>query len=394
MITNLKIFSCLTSKGTKTLHVKVYTEKGEFSASIPSGTSKGKNECIELSLEKIKQIFPEVKKRLIGEEEDYQKTDSILKEIDGTERFEKIGGNLSLGISIAVARAQTEGNLWRLKALKKHRFPLPLSNIIGGGVHGGKTTWQEFLLLPVKVRNPYDAARNLIDVWKIVGEELGRKELLLGRNIENAWMCKIDEFKVLDFLSDIAKEWDMKLGVDIAASGFWTGKAYRYKSLNKTLTPEEHFNMISEIIEKYNLYYIEDPFHEEDFESFSELTRKFKNRLIVGDDIFCTNLKRLKKGIEIKSGTGAIIKPNQNGTLSDTENVVNLAKENRIVPVASHRSGETEDPWLSDLSLIWETPIIKIGVLNPDLPKQNRLFVLWEETPEQEMNKLPVFYSS
>lgn len=388
MITNLKVFPCFTSKGSPSIRVKVYTSEASFSALVPSGTSKSKHEVVELPYEKIRKIFPSLRKELIGREANWKEIDRFLIEWDGTSRFQRIGGNLALGISISVARAQTRGELWKLQGLPTQKFPLPLSNVIGGGKHGGKTTWQEFLLLPIRAKNPYEAFQSVLEVWKVIGEELRRKKLLLGRNIENAWISELDDFQTLEFLSQFASDWDMRLGIDFAASSFWTGKTYAYKSLGKSLSLEKHFELVREVAEKYKVYYLEDPFHEEDFSSFTELRKKFPNKLIVGDDLYSTRRDRLEEGIQRKSTTGIIIKPNQCGTLLQTRETLELAKSQGILPVISHRSGETEDPWLADLSLAWETPITKIGVLNPDLPKQNRFLELWEEVPKPEMAKI------
>jgi enolase len=387
MIRDLRLFRIFNSKGEDSVMVKLFTDKGVFPASVPSGTSAGKNEARELPFPKVKKSFSEIRKLLAGREEDFREADSLLREHDRTGNFSGVGGNLATAISIAVARAQAGGKLWSLSGIRSsHHFPLPLSNIIGGGVHHGGSEWQEFLVIPYRIRNPYEAKQAVIEVWSAVGEELRKRKKLLGRNIENAWMSPMDFEDTLEFLSEASAGWHVRLGVDIAASSFWDGKAYKYR--RKSLSPVEQLELVLEMAGRFRLYYIEDPFHEEAFSSFSVLRKKAK-ALVVGDDLFCTSPARLAKGIEMGSASGVIIKPNQVGTLSDCEKVVEMARRKCMVPVVSHRSGETEDTWLADLGILFSSPLIKIGCLGADLPKHNRLIELWEEVPDNRMADLP-----
>ncbi len=386
MIRDLKLLRVVNSKGKDSVMVKLFTDKGVFSASVPSGTSTGRNEARNLPFPKLKQAFAEIRKHLVGRKEDFQEVDSFLREHDKTRNFSKLGGNLTTAISIAAARAQSGGDLWRLFGLKDHPFPIPVSNIIGGGAHGGGSEWQEFLVIPYRFREPYEALETVIEVWSTAGEELKRRGKLIGRNIENAWMTPMDFEDTLEFLSSVSHGWHVKLGIDIAASFLWNGKTYKYR--RKTLTPADQLELVLETARDYKLYYIEDPFHEDAFTSFSVLRKRAK-ALVTGDDLFCTNPERFGKGMELNSASGVIIKPNQVGTLSDSKRVADMAHENGIVPVVSHRSGETEDTWLSDLGILFRAPLIKIGCLGADLPKHNRLIELWEEIPNNRMADLP-----
>ena len=389
MIRNVKIYRAFNSKGEETLKVKVWTIKHFYTALIPSGTSKGKHEAVELPFEKIFEIFPKVRTDIVGlDETDWVTTDKILEQIDGTGNFSRIGANLALGISVAVARAASGGELWRLEGPKsRFYFPYPLGNVIGGGKHGGRATFQEFLVLPHRAKDPLEASRTNFEVWKVVGEELKKKGVLLGRNIENAWMCKLDELKTLNLISEVAEDFDLKIGIDVAASSFWKRGRYRYR--DKEYDPDDQLEFLLQLAKMFKLYYIEDPFHEDDFERFAELSRKLKNTLVVGDDLYCTNPERIMKGIRSKSSNALIVKPNQIGTLYQVQRVVELSRENGLVPIASHRSGETEDDWLVDLAILWKMPIIKIGNLGADLPKHNRLTELWGDIPHNEMAELP-----
>jgi len=392
MITDLRLFRILNSKGEASVKALMKTDSGSFSASVPSGTSKGSNEAKELDFAKIRKAFPKLRQKLIGLPEDSERMDRLLISSDGTRNFSKIGGNLSLALSVAAARAQAKGELWKLHGLRESQiFPLPAGNVIGGGSHGGGTDWQEFLLIPHMAKNPAEAIENLVEAWQAIGSELGKKKLLAGRNYENAWMASLNEGKTLDFLSAIAEDWHMRMGVDFAASSLWNGKSYVYKKSRKKLSTDQQLELVKETAEKYRLWYLEDPFHENGFASFKALTRELGNKcLVVGDDLYCTQMRRLENGIQERATNGIIIKPNQVGTLSQAGQVVSLAQTHDITPVVSHRSGETEDDWIADLAILWNAPLIKTGIMGMErLAKHNRLIQLWEEVPSPKMAEMP-----
>ncbi len=391
MIRNVKLYPIYDSTGEITIKVKVWTVKGFFTACATAGTSKGENEAKSLRYNEVTKVFPKIRNSLIGlDETDWVTIDKILLQLDNSNDFQNIGGNLALATSLAVARASSDGELWRLEGPKSRMaFPYPLGNVIGGAKHGGKSTWQEFLIIPQKARDPEHATRMNFEMWHTIGDELKRKGILTGKNIENAWMCRLDCIKTLDFLSNMVEDWDAKIGIDFAASSFWDGKNYVYKDLGKKISPEEHFDTILQVAEQYKLYFLEDPFHENDFRNFADLRQSLPKTLVVGDDLFCTNAERLRKGIVKGSANGIIIKPNQIGTLSQAFQTAEMARQNGIHTIASHRSRETYDDWLSDLSLLWKSPLIKIGNLGPDTMKHNRLIELWHDIPHNSMAELP-----
>ncbi len=392
MITDLRLFRILNSKGEGSVRILMRTDSGSFLASVPSGTSKGSNEAKELDFGKVRKAFPKLRQKMIGMQEDSGKMDRLLISSDGTRNFSKIGGNLSLAVSVAAARAQSRGELWKLHGLKETQiFPIPLGNVIGGGSHGGGTDWQEFLLMPHMAKNPAEAIESLVQAWHAIGDELGKKKLLVGRNLENAWMANIDEMDTLELLSSIASDWHMRIGVDFAASGLWDGKCYNYKKNGESLSSDKQFDLVKETAEKYKIWYLEDPFHENGYASFKALTRELgKKCLVVGDDLYCTQMQRLEKGIQERATNGIIIKPNQVGTLSQAGEVVSLAQKHSLAPVVSHRSGETEDDWIADLGILWNAPFIKTGVMGMErLTKHNRLIQLWEEVPNPRMAEMP-----
>jgi len=395
MIKDVRVYSVYNAKGDHALKVKVQTTNSFYWATVPSGTSKGKNEAKDLPMAKITEIFPKVRKNFIGlDESDWITADEIIEQTDNSKGYKNLGISLALGLSLAIAKASTANELWRLRgARERYRFPFPIGNVIGGGAHGGATTWQEFLVLPYRAKTPMEATSINYEFWKVVGEELKKQGWLLSRNIENAWTAKIDDLKTLDLLSSMAEDFQVKLGIDFAASSFWNGKEYVYKSMNKKLSPDKQLDAVTRVAEVYDLYFIEDPLHEEDFAGFAELHRRLRHRLIVGDDLYCTNIERITKGVQMKSSNAAIIKPNQYGTLLQVSKVVKFMKKNGMIPVVSHRSGETEDDWLSDLALVWDSPIIKIGNLGPDIPKHSRFAELWNDIASKQMAKLPMYES-
>ena len=392
MITDLRLFPCLNSKGEAAVKAVLTCDSGSYSASVPSGTSKGSNEAKELPFEKAKKVFPDLRKKIIGMQEDSQRIDRLLMSADRTSSYRSIGGNVALAISIAAARAQSHGSLWKLSGLKENeRFPIPVGNVMGGGAHGGGTDWQEFLLIPYMAKSPLEAIESLIHAWHAIGEELNHKKILIGRNLESAWMANIDEEETLGLVSSIASDWHMRIGVDFAASGMWDGKCYNYKKGGMKLTTDKQFDLVKETAEKYKIWYMEDPFHENGFASFKSLTRELGSRhLVVGDDLYCTQLRRLEQGVQEKATNGIIIKPNQVGTLFQAARVASLAQAKAVAPVVSHRSGETGDDWIADLALLWDAPLIKTGVMGMErLAKHNRLIQLWEEVPNPKMAELP-----
>ena len=392
MIRNIKMYPVFTSKGSPTVKVKILTENGSYSASVPSGTSKGSHEAVELPVSKVLRFFSKVRPRFIGmDERNWESIDALLEELDGTRDFSNIGENLALGVSIAAARACKKNELWKLDSPGLTGvFPIPVANIIGGGVHGGGADWQEFLLIPHSARNPYEAIKDLSEAWITVGENLRDKKLLFGRNIENAWMARLDNEKTLEMLSGYAEDFSMKLGVDFAASELWNGKVYRYPKSGREIKPGRYLEEIEELAKRFKLYYLEDPLHQDEFRQHKILTHSLgKGSLVVGDDLYCTNSERFREGIKHSSTNAILVKPNQTGTLTRTREVVMMARDSGIAVIPSHRSGETDDDWLADLAVTWDSPLIKSGISGLDMPKLNRLLEIWEEIPKARMAKLP-----
>lgn len=402
------------SRGKWTVEADVIAGQGFGRAAAPSGASVGKNEVVAFVNGDVDKTISEIKKRvlpsLIGLDAAAQdKIDSLLKKIDGTKNFSRIGGNAAVAVSLVCAKAAAKANGTAFyRYLNEHvgksaslGIPYPLGNVIGGGVHAsGGTDIQEFLVIPVGARNIIDAVKANAAVHSRVKQILLEKGKLAGKGDEGAWAARVKNEEALDIIAkEVEKEEKeagvkIRLGMDAAASELWNVKKrkYVYKSENKEITREKQIEYIEKLIKEYSLYYVEDPFEQGDFEGFAELSRLSKNCLICGDDLYTTNAERIRKGIAAKSTNAVLIKFNQIGTLTDTYKAIKLARESRQTPVISHRSGETEDNAIAHLAVGFGCPIIKCGIVGSErTAKLNELIRISEEDKNIKMAKLVKF---
>lgn len=383
MIRDIDIIQIYNSRGEPTIEAKIVTEHGVFSAQAPTGKSRSRWEAKYVSPELGIKAFRSIKNNFIGlKEDDIELFDEQLEQFSM-----RIGTSITTALSVSVARASCQNRLYNLFG-KRRIFPYPVVNVLGGGAHGGNTSIQEFLVIPSGAKDFPGAVKNIVELWKEVGLRLKKYGYNPGRNDEGAWMTRQNEIKTLDMLSKIADEYDCALGVDIAASHIFKKGRYLYPSLGKFFNSGEQLEFIKHLIKTYRLIYVEDPFHENDFSSFSEL-RRYTNALIVGDDLYGTQSERLKTGITKSATNAIIIKPDQAGTLTRVIETVKLAIENKIVPVLSHRSGETTDNYIMDLAIAFSAPLIKCGVGGGErIAKLNRGLELWHEFEEKKMAKI------
>ncbi|MEM5798925.1 MAG: hypothetical protein QXP39_02670 [Candidatus Aenigmatarchaeota archaeon] len=378
MISDIKIRTVFCTSRKESIEAAVKIKGRWWTASVPFGTSKGVHEVRAAPMREIEKNISEIKAAIKGKV--WPEIDDVFERLG----ISRIGGNLALALSIAAARARFGGELWKIEGEKRTgTFPHPLINVIGGGAHGGKTDWQEFLILP-KTGELVDDIRLGIEIWHVIGDELKRRGLLLGQNIEGAWMAKLDDIKTLDFLSEIADDWGVRLGIDCASSRLWDGNKYAYKAMWKLLSPDRHLDFIADMIRRYKIFYIEDPCVT--FSEFKALKKACKSALIVGDDIFCTNPSLVRRGVKEKAANGIIIKPNQVGTLTSAMKAVSIARSAEWEIIPSHRSHETEDFWIADLAVAWRAKIAKFGM--NDMPKFNRLLALWSQFKKPTMANL------
>lgn len=386
MIKDVKLLQIYNSRGDPTLEISVKTQVGWFSASTPSGKSISTHEASALDIKEIVKIFPTIKKNFISKKENLNIVDKKLIQIGGKE-FENIGGNLAIALSAAVLKAVSKGDVYKFLNSKANAFPYPLGNVIGGGAHGGGTDIQEFLVLPVKAKTMQEAIETNFSVWTQIGRFFKSKGVF-GRNDEGAWVSSLNNTNTLDLVCDIAEQFDARVGIDLAASQLYENGHYKYLRYGRHFSTKEQIDFVADLVKTYNLIYVEDPFNENDFASFSELRKKTKC-IICGDDIFATNPERLKLGIKKRAGNAVIIKPNQAGTISRTLETVKTAKRGGFVPVVSHRSGETNDTLISDLAVGIGSPIIKCGIAGGErVAKLNRLIEIWSDVRNPKMAKL------
>lgn len=364
--------SVLDSRGEKTISVSINTNAGNFSASAPNGKSKGKHEAksykknLEKDIETIKEFSDYFSEECLEKFDDLKRVEDILEG--------HIGANTLFAFESAVLKAiasEQKIEVWELIIDSSHDFlakatkpkmPRLVGNCVGGGKHSftaKKPDFQEFLLIPNLKSAKENFEKNkavkkeVEEILKKTDEKFERK-----KNDENAWMTSLNEKEVLDAL----KKTKIQIGVDIAASSFFKRKKYTYLNPMLKRDSNEQFAYLSNLVKNFDLFYIEDPFDEEDFESFAKLLKKFPDRLIVGDDLTVTNYKRLEKAIEMKSINAIIVKPNQCGSLIKMKKVCELAKENKIKIVFSHRSGETEENILADLAFGFQADFFKCGI--------------------------------
>ena len=376
-----KVFN---NRGEETIEVDVLTTSGFGRISAPAGKSRGKAEVTYYPQggvdQAIKKVEENVAQELVGLNADFQEEiDKTLHEIDGSKDFRVIGGNTAFAISLASAEAAA--NSYGLLLFQflgghiSHELPYPLGNTISGGQHteGKSPDIQEFLTLPYGAPSFLEASTANAQIHAKIGVILKKKDKLFsgGKSDEGAWVANIGNSEAFDVLTKACEEagselgFECGLGVDVAASSMWNSKekTYNYQREEKKRDSGEQLEFIFGLIKKYHLSYVEDPFHEEDFEGFAELTKKVKNCLICGDDLFTTNNERLSNGIKKHAGNAVIIKVNQVGTLSDAWETIELAKRNGYVPVMSHRSGDTCDWHIAHLAVAFKCPIIKTGVV-------------------------------
>ncbi|MBZ9571568.1 phosphopyruvate hydratase [Methanobrevibacter sp. TMH8] len=414
VIEDVRVRKILDSRGNPTVEVDILTWNGFGRAAAPSGASTGSREVVAFPEGGVNKIISEVEdlisSELIGmDAEDLNDIDLVLKEIDGTDNYASIGGNTTVAVSMAVAKAAAASyNLPLYKYLGGNlvnEIPYPLGNMMNGGAHAGKHApdIQEFLIVPVGAQNITDAVFANTSVHKKLKELIQAKDSLFtgGKGDEGGWVPNVTNIDALEIQAQACEEVGNELGIaikpalDMAASEFWNEKEekYVYSQDNVSRDTGDQIEFVKDIIETYGMIYVEDPFDEADFDGFAQLNSLIGDKcLICGDDLFVTNKEILSKGIEMNAANAIIIKPNQIGSLSETYATVKLAKENDVAPVVSHRSGETTDETIAHLAVAFGAPLIKTGALGGErIAKLNELIRIEEELSNPVMAKLDKF---
>jgi len=383
-VKNLTIREILATNVQKTIEVELETEKGSVRSSVPIGTSRSKYEAASLPVEDVIRKFLLIRRHFIIQNfVDQEEVDNFLRIIDKTPNFKEIGGNLALAISSVFLKAfALENNLETFEYLLKEKpfLPRPICNVAGGWAGTGASDIQEFLLLPLHQESFLGTVTKIAKAYWEIGKALGEKDpsFVFAKNLESAWVTGLEVEKTLDILSKIATENLLMIGLDFAASQLWDGQCYVYKNSGVKYTKTEQINFIEHLANKYPIFYIEDPFHEDDYLGFGVLTHRLQQKLVCGDDIYSTNLERVKKGMEQKTTNSMIIKPNQVGTITDVIKVVEEAKKNKLTTVMSHRSGETEDTLICHLAVGLNCDFIKLGIGGERTAKINEMIRIEE----------------
>ena len=393
-IENVEGMQILDSRGNPTVQVKVTLESGvEGVAMVPSGASTGSFEAVELRdgdmqnfnglgvSKAVENVNKKIAKTIIGENVFDQKfIDDQMIKLDGTPNKSKLGANAILGASLAVTRAAANSlqiPLYQyLGGINAYKMPLPMMNILNGGKHANNNlNIQEFMIVPVGGNSFKEMLQMCTEVYKVLKEVLKKKGLVTSVGDEGGFAPDLenDEEVIELILEAIGKAGfkdgkDFKLALDMASTemhdaakkinkeGYYFWKTDIYK------TKAEMIDYVVNLASKYPIMSIEDGLAEEDWKVWKELTQRIGDKVqLVGDDLFVTNPKRLQKGIDEEVANAILIKPNQIGTLTETLETINLAKENGYKTVISHRSGETEDTFIADLAVAVNAGQIKTG---------------------------------
>ena len=369
----------MDSRGKPTVEVELETGDGIFTASVPSGTSEGKYEAVELRASKaVKNITQIIAATLRGKDPRKQKEiDELLIKLDGTKNKAKLGANAILPVSIAVCRAGAGAKnipLWKYISQItniKYKLPKPSVLLIEGGLHGaGGLDVQEFMIVPCEesFKENFQVAKQIYQNLKnILKDNFGNQGIKIG--YEGAFTPPISDIeKALNFIMKASKRYNVQIGLDFAASNLKKGKY--------------NINFYQSLVKRYPIVFFEDPFGEKDWRSFQEINKKLGKKVsIIGDDLLATNLKRIRKAEEKKSCNGAIIKPDQIGTITEALETIKLAKSFGWKIMVSHRSGETLDNFIADLAVGVGADFIKSGApaTKERLVKYNRLLEIEKE---------------
>jgi enolase len=412
-ITDIKARQIIDSRGNPTVEADVMLEDGTLGrAAVPSGASTGSNEALELRdgdksvylgkgvLKAVQNVTEAIKPALIGKDANNQREiDQIMIDLDGTETKSKLGANAILAVSMAVAKAAAISQKIPLYVHLKNisgstrdfSLPLPMVNIVNGGQHAANSTdIQEFMIQPVGAKDFAHGMQMCAEIFHTlkkviaeagygttVGDEGGFAPSVKGGNAE-----------ALELVSKAIEKAGYKLGTDIvfaldvAASEFYKDGQYNLETEGKVLSSEEFVNWLVDLTEKYPIKSIEDGLAEGDWEGWKLLTAKIGDKVqLVGDDLFVTNTKFLKRGIDEKAANAILVKVNQIGSLSETFDAVKMAQDAGFKAIISHRSGETEDTTISHIVVGLGTGQIKTGSMcrTDRTAKYNELLRIGEE---------------
>jgi enolase len=398
----------IDSRGNPTVEVDVLLESGAFGrAAVPSGASTGKHEAVELRdgdktkfngkgvLKAVEAVNTEIADAILGFDALNQSAlDHSLIQLDGTENKERLGANAILGVSLAAAKAAAhhqETPLYRyIGGVNATRLPMPMMNIINGGAHGDNAVdIQEFMVIPVGATSFSEAVQMGCEVFHALKSELHKSGFSTNVGDEGGFAPNFSSSRqALDFIMKSIKTAGYKpkdevaIALDVAATELYKDGVYNFKGENARFTSTELVGYFEELAQNYPIVSIEDAMDEDDFEGWKLLTEALGEQLqLVGDDVFVTNVQRLKSGILEGYANSILVKVNQIGTLTETLAAVELAQRNSYSVVMSHRSGETEDVTIADLAVATNCGQIKTGAPSRSdrVAKYNQLLRIEEQ---------------
>ncbi len=401
----------LDSRGNPTVEAEVWCQGGWGRAAVPSGASTGEHEAHELRdggptfsgksvLQAVHNIETEISDALIGVSADDQyKVDETMIELDGTENKSRLGANAILAVSLATAHAAAwarELPLFRHINDIAHNpdlsIPMPMLNVLNGGQHASNSSdFQEYMIVPTKAGNYREAIRVTAEIFTSLKSVLHDKGYPTTVGDEGGFAPSVaSNTEMLDLLSKACYDArytpgeDVCFALDVAASEFFVKKKYELDTEGKRLTPTKMIKYLNDMAKNYPIVSIEDGLSEDEWKSWTTLTKKLGRLQLVGDDLLVTNPKRLQKGIKEKAGNAILIKLNQIGSLTETVKTINLAKENGWNTIVSHRSGETEDTTIAHLAVGTGAGQIKTGSVSRSdrNAKHNELMRIEDTNPD------------
>ncbi|MFN2434140.1 MAG: enolase C-terminal domain-like protein [Nitrososphaeraceae archaeon] len=400
LISSLKGRIVFNSRGSKSIEIDVITDNKFLGrASAPSGASVGSHEVpsfVDNNPELTLKRFESNMSRFIGvDASDSKSIFEILKSLDTSNDFSRIGGSVAYALSIAAAASASLSLDVPLFAMLNdkgpYRFPYPLGNIVGGGSHAGPGTpdIQEVLVCPMGAKTVMEALETNFNIHKEVRMALEKidKRFTYGRGDEGAWAPNVNNDEAVSIVAQAVENGgltlgkDVALGIDFASSSLWDSarKIYDYSRQGLVRNTEEQISFVEDLIKNYHLIYAEDPVSEDDFESMALLTKRNKNCLITGDDMLVTSTERLNVACKYGACNGAILKVNQAGTLHNALDFADNCTKNNIKIITSHRSGESIDAHISHIAIATSSKMIKTGVIGGErISKLNELLRLSE----------------
>ena len=387
-ICSVKAREIIDSRGMPTIEATVSLSCGAIGiASVPSGASTGIFEAIELRDNDKKRYFGKGVTKAVDNVNniiapalikqgytDFRGADNIIKSLDGTDNMAKLGANASLSVSLALAKAHAYAYLLPLYrylgGIYGRTLPVPMMNILNGGAHASNNIdIQEFMIVPSGFKSFKEMVQAGCEIYYSLKNTLKKEGYSTSVGDEGGFAPDLsNEEEALDLIVDAIKSAGystekVKIALDIASSEWWTNeKAYNLPKNKQVYTSHELIEKWANLIKKYPIISIEDPLAEEDYEGWTEITKALGDKImLVGDDLFVTNTKRLQKGFDLKMANSILIKPNQIGSLSATLDVIKMAKNNNYRTIISHRSGETDDTTIADIAVAVNAGYIKTG---------------------------------